>query len=105
MGVAGGHFYSVNILDIDLHHYWHNSAEFVANFDLFSGLFKSIFFGSAIALVSCYHGFNCQAGAEGVGRASTAAFVHSFVAILVLDLFLGIALDSLYFTLYPEGVG
>ena len=103
MGVAGGHFYSVNVLGIDIHHYWHNSAKFVSNFDLFVGLFKSIFFGSAIALVSCYQGFNCKAGAEGVGRASTASFVYSFVAILVLDLFLGIALDSIYFTLYPEG--
>ena len=103
MGVAGGHFYSVNILGIDLHHYWHNSAKFVTNFDLFVGLFKSIFFGSAIAMVSCYQGFNCTDGAEGVGAASTNSFVYSFVAILVLDLFLGIGLDSIYFTLYPEG--
>ena len=103
MGVAGGHFYSVNVLGIDIHHYWHNSAKFVSNYDLFTGLFKSIFFGSAIAMVSCYQGFNCKAGAEGVGRASTASFVYSFVAILMLDLFLGIALDSIYFTLYPEG--
>ncbi len=103
MGVAGGHFYSVNVLGIDIHHYWYNSAKFVSNYDLFVGLFKSIFFGSAIALISCYQGFNCQPGAEGVGRASTAAFVYSFVAILVMDLFLGIALDSFYFTMYPEG--
>ncbi len=103
MGVAGGHFYSVNVLGIDVHHYWHNSAKFVSNFDLFVGLFKSIFFGSAIAMISCYQGFNCQPGAEGVGRASTAAFVYSFVVILVLDLFLGITLDSIYFTIYPEG--
>jgi len=103
MGVAGGHFYSVHVLGIDIHHYWHNSAKFVSNFDLFIGLFKSIFFGSAIALISCYQGFNCKPGAEGVGRASTASFVYSFVAILVLDLFLGIALDSIYFTIYPEG--
>lgn len=103
MGVAGGHFYSVMVLGIDMHHYWHNSAEFVGNFDLFVGLFKSLFFGSAIAMISCYQGFHCSAGAEGVGRAATASFVYSFVAILVLDLFLGIALDSLYFTMYPEG--
>lgn len=103
MGVAGGHFYSVNILGIDIHHYWHNSAKFVTNFDLFVGLFKSVFFGAAIAMVSCYQGFNCRDGAEGVGSASTSSFVYSFVAILVLDLFLGIALDSIYFTLYPEG--
>jgi phospholipid/cholesterol/gamma-HCH transport system permease protein len=103
MGVAGGHFYSVNFLGIDIHHYWQNSADFVTNFDLFTGLFKSFFFGAAIALIGCYQGFNCQPGAEGVGRASTSAFVYSFVMILVLDLFLGIFLDSVYFTIYPEG--
>jgi len=105
MGVAGGHFYSVYILEIDIHHYWYNSKLFVSQFDLFVGLFKSVFFGSAIAMVSCYQGFNCTAGAEGVGRASTSAFVHSFVMILIIDLSLGIALDWVYFLLYPEGVG
>ena len=105
MGVAGGHFYSVYILEIDIHHYWHNSKLFVSQFDLFVGLFKSVFFGSAIAMVSCYQGFNCTAGAEGVGRASTSAFVHSFVMILIIDLFLGITLDWVYFMMHPEGVG
>ncbi len=103
MGVAGGHIYSTWVLDIDVHHYWSNSAKFVSNFDLSVGLIKSVFFGSAIAMISCYQGFNCKPGAEGVGRASTASFVYSFVAILVLDLFLGIFLDSIYFTFYPEG--
>lgn len=104
MGVAGGFFYSVYILEIDLHHYWHNAAKFVGNYDLFVGLFKSIFFGSAIAMISCYQGFHCKKGAEGVGNASTASFVYSFVAILVMDLILGILLDEFYFVLYPEGV-
>ena len=103
MGVAGGHFYSVIFLEIDLHHYWHNAREFVTVYDLFVGIFKSIFFGTAIALVSCYQGFNCSPGAEGVGRASTASFVYSFVSILILDLLLGIALDALYMTLFPQG--
>ncbi|MCH5375157.1 MAG: ABC transporter permease, partial [Planctomycetes bacterium] len=56
-----------------------------------------------IALISCYQGFNCSAGAEGVGKAATSAFVHSFVLILALDLFLGISLDSIYFLMWPEG--
>ena len=46
--------------------------------------------------------FNCAPGAEGVGRASTAAFVQSFVVILVLDLLLSIGLDNAYYFLWPE---
>ena len=103
MGVAGGHFYSVIILKIDIHHYWYNSSQFVGTFDLFVGLIKSVFFGAAIALVSCYQGYYCKPGAEGVGRASTSAFVYSFVMILLLDLLLGIFLDAIYFAVFPEG--
>ena len=103
MGVVGGYFYSVKILNIDQHHYWHNSAQFVGSWDLFYGVFKSLSFGAAIALVSCYRGFHCGAGAEGVGRAATAAFVLSFVLILMLDLMLGIVLDHIYLAVWPDG--
>jgi phospholipid/cholesterol/gamma-HCH transport system permease protein len=102
MGVAGAFFYAVNLLGIDAHHYIENSQHFVGNFDLFVGVFKSLFFGAAIALIACYRGFHCDPGAEGVGRAATAAFVYSFVMILLLDLLLGIALDGVYFSLWPE---
>lgn len=102
MGVVGGYFHSVVILHIDKHHYWHHSEQFVGLFDLFSGVFKSIFFGGAIALVSCYRGFHCQPGAEGVGRAATSAFVLAFVLILVLDLLLGTVMYTFYYQLYPK---
>ena len=68
-----------------------------------TGVVKSLFFGATIALISCHRGFNCESGAEGVGRAATAAFVYSFVTILVIDLFLGIFLDTLYYSIWPTG--
>ena len=103
MGVVGGYFYSVVLLGIDKHHYLYNTQLFVGTFDLFNGVFKSVFFGIAIALVSCYQGFHCRPGAEGVGKAATSAFVLSFVLILVLDLLLAISLDSLQLMIWPEG--
>jgi phospholipid/cholesterol/gamma-HCH transport system permease protein len=103
MGVLGGYLYSHLLLGIDYHHYWTNSREYVDAFDFLLGIFKSFFFGAAIALVSCHRGFTCEPGAEGVGRAATNAFVHSFILILVLDLFLGIALDNFHDLLRPEG--
>ena len=87
---------------IDPHHYLANSENFVGNFDLFVGVFKSLFFGAAIALIACHRGFHCDPGAEGVGRAATAAFVYSFVVILILDLLLGIMLDGVYYSIWPE---
>jgi phospholipid/cholesterol/gamma-HCH transport system permease protein len=102
MGVVGGWFYSTNVFGIDSFHYWHNSQQFVHNWDLFYGVFKSITFGATIAIVSCYRGFNCAPGAEGVGRAATAAFVLSFVIIITLDLFLSIGLDKVHDLLWPD---
>ena len=103
MGVVGGYYYSVFMLGIDKHHYLYHSAQYVGWFDLSAGIFKSLFFGAAIALIGCHHGFNCDAGAEGVGRAATSAFVYSFVVILLLDLLLGIGISGVSVTLWPEG--
>ena len=103
MGIVGGYFYSVVVLGIDHAQYLRNSRDFVGGFDLFSGVFKSIFFGATIAIVSCYRGFHCQPGADGVGRAATAAFVQSFVMILALDIVLNLMLDMVYFALWPSG--
>lgn len=102
MGIVGGYFYSVIILGIDHSAYLNNSRSFVGGFDFFTGVFKSLFFGATIAIVSCHRGFHCQPGAEGVGRAATAAFVISFVLILMLDLFLNITLDAIYFAFNPR---
>ncbi|MGA2255957.1 MAG: ABC transporter permease [Thermoguttaceae bacterium] len=104
MGIVGGAFYSVYLLDIDWHHYLIHSQQYVRGFDVFAGVFKSLFFGAAISLISCYHGFHCDPGAEGVGRAATTAFVYSFVAILMLDVVLAIGLECVYLVLWPEGL-
>jgi len=45
--------------------------------------------------VSCHRGLNSRAGAQGVGRAATEAFVASFVVILVLDFFLSLVFTQL----------
>ncbi len=102
MGVVGGGFYCTFVLDIDQYYYFSNARYIGANGDLFYGITKSFFFGAAIAILSCYRGFHCAPGAEGVGRASTAAFVQSFVVILVFDLLLSITLDNVYYWLWPH---
>ncbi len=103
-GIFGGYLYSVCILGINGSHY-NNSARLVGMFDLFSGVFKSLFFGAAIALIGCHRGFHCDPGAEGVGRAATDAFVYSFVVILLLDLLLNIALVGIHTAFFPDGSG
>ncbi len=101
MGVIGGALVCIKMYHVPAHHYWVHAREFIRAWDIFISLYKPIFFGSAIALISCYEGFNSPAGAEGVGRASTNAFVRSFIAILALDFFLNLIMNSLHETLWP----
>jgi phospholipid/cholesterol/gamma-HCH transport system permease protein len=95
-GVLGGWFISTQVCGIDSLHYWNHTQAYIGWYELATGVAKSMFFGAAIAVVACQRGFNCSAGAEGVGRAATEAFVFAFVAILVIDLFLGIVFNAIY---------
>lgn len=99
-GSIGGWFISVVQRGVDAGPYWEYTRDMVDNFDLFSGVFKSIFFGAALGLISCFKGFHCRAGAEGVGRACTEAFVASFIAILFLDYVLAEVLQTFAFKMY-----
>lgn len=100
IGMFGGWFISTQVLGVSSHFYWLYSDSFVTGYDVVSGVLKSLFFGGAIAIIACHQGFHCGAGAEGVGRAATQAFVNSFIAILALDFVLGVALLNLYRVLF-----
>jgi phospholipid/cholesterol/gamma-HCH transport system permease protein len=80
--------------------YWFYTRQAVEYWDMGTGLVKAFFFGGTIGLVSCYKGFHCKGGAEGVGRACTESFVISFIMILVLDFFLNLVVNGLYEGLY-----
>jgi phospholipid/cholesterol/gamma-HCH transport system permease protein len=101
MGLVGGAAYCISVLGIDYHHYRTNAQRFVENWDLFYGVVKSVFFGGTIGIISCYRGFHCEPGAEGVGRAATTAFVYSFVVIIILDLLVSVLLDQIYLSIWP----
>ena len=95
MGILGSALICLTVYKIEPHHYWSHSRDFVTFWDVIFNLAKPIVFGGFIALISCHRGFNSQGGSEGVGRAATQAFVYSFVAILVLDFFLGLIINTL----------
>jgi phospholipid/cholesterol/gamma-HCH transport system permease protein len=64
-----------------MQYYWRD-------FDGWYSIIKAFFFAGAITLIPCYVGFNTKQGAEGVGRATTAAVVNASVLILLLDVLL-----------------
>lgn len=100
LGVLGGYAVTVQGFGVNPSEYWQFSAAFITGYDIFTGVMKSVIFGLAIGLISCYKGFNCQPGAAGVGRAATDSFVTSFVAIIISNFFLANFLKGLYYVIY-----
>ena len=100
MGIIGGYFVSVVQLGINSRAYWNFSANGVELWDISIGVIKGFFFGAAIAVISCYKGFTCKEGAQGVGRACTEAFVASFISILALDFALAVIFKAIYNTFW-----
>ncbi len=100
IGIYASWLFSTAVLGVNSYYYWNYTYQFVTLFDVSSGVFKSVFFGAAIALVACHRGFNARAGAEGVGTAATQTFVYSFVFILFLDFLSGVLLSQISQWLY-----
>jgi len=104
IGIFSGWAFSTQVLGVNSHHYWMHAESFVTGYDVLGGLFKSVFFGAAIAVVACHRGFHCGAGAQGVGKAATESFVVSFIVILIFDFLLGVFITNLYFIIWPNAV-
>lgn len=56
--------------------------------DLWSGLFKTPFFGVIIAAVGCHFGMRTRGGTEGVGQSTTRSVVVIAIAVLAADFLL-----------------
>ncbi|HYE63019.1 MAG TPA: ABC transporter permease [Phycisphaerales bacterium] len=99
-GVLGGWLITTQFYTTDATLYWRNSANIVNTYDVFSGLIKAVFFGAGIGLISCYKGFSCRPGAEGVGEATTESFVTSFLTIILMSLVLAKVLNDIDFMIH-----
>lgn len=88
IGVVGGMLVTVYKWGVPSTIYWDDILDHMDVTDLMHGLIKSVAFALIIVSVSCYKGFACEGGAEGVGKATTSAVMISMVMILVSDYFL-----------------
>jgi phospholipid/cholesterol/gamma-HCH transport system permease protein len=84
-GILGGLVVGIFNLKINLYRYLMFSFDLMAIKDVWTGLVKSVAFGVAISMISCYVGLDTRGGAEGVGKATTISVVISFIMIIVID--------------------
>jgi phospholipid/cholesterol/gamma-HCH transport system permease protein len=85
IGIWGGYVICVYKLNISHEMYWKMVFSALAMKDILTGLIKTVFFGMIIAIVGCHQGLNVRGGADGVGKATTAAVVRSFILIIMMD--------------------
>ncbi len=83
MGIIGGTFVGLALLDVTLLQYVSQTIEAVHLNSLFGGLFKSLVYGGLIALAGCQNGMACGNSALAVGECTTKAVVSGIVLIVV----------------------
>lgn len=88
IGVFGGYLVGVYKLGFTAENYMHKTWDFLTADDVMSGLWKAAAFGFIVTLMGCYHGFNSERGAQGVGSATTNAVVSASILILIANYFL-----------------
>ncbi len=85
VGILGGLIVGVTQLDLNFYRYISFSFDMLTFKDVWTGLIKSIIFGTSIAMIACYVGLSTRGGAEGVGRSTTLSVVISFILIVLFD--------------------
>ncbi len=86
MGVLGGSLFGITNAGFTFVGYLRASLDALYLRDITTGLIKSVMFGMTITAVGCHEGFSTGAGAEEVGRSTTAAVVVSIFLVIVVDL-------------------
>ena len=71
MGIFVGYPISSSIFGMTRQGFFDPMPDNICQFDIWTGIIKSIAFGSLISTISCYNGFTTRGGAAGVGKAIT----------------------------------
>lgn len=95
MGMLGGMFVGVGLLDISLVEYYQQTRTSISLGDCSVGIIKSVIFGILVAITGCMSGMQCGRSSSAVGEAATRAVVSGIVSIVVADSILTILFDRI----------
>lgn len=84
MGMIGGGFVSILMLDIVPQEYIRYSINAFNSDNFLVGIFHGLVFGCVIALCGCYYGIHCGRDANSVGIATTKSVVSAIVWMIVM---------------------
>jgi phospholipid/cholesterol/gamma-HCH transport system permease protein len=83
VGILGGAFVGVGMLDLSARNYLRETISTFTLLNLLGGLFKATVYGTLIAIAGCLRGFQCGNSSSAVGDAATQAVVTSIVMVVV----------------------
>ncbi len=84
MGLLGGMFVGVALLDIGAMEYLTQTQGSLDLRQVVIGLSMGLAFGMVVALTGCYYGLRCGRSSAAVGQATTKAVVSSIVLVVVV---------------------
>ncbi|MBF0458743.1 MAG: ABC transporter permease [Nitrospirae bacterium] len=87
VGIFGGFALAVTLLDVNAASYINQTINALQVNDLVTGLVKAWAFSAIITITGAYQGFQVNAGAEEVGKRTTASVVMSIFFVIGFDLF------------------
>ncbi len=93
VGIFGGMVISYIDLDISFGEFINRLGQEIPLKHFVIGIFKSVFFGIAIALIGCYRGFQVQNNTTSIGKYTTISVVNAIFVVIALN-----ALFSVIFT-------
>lgn len=93
IGVVGGMLIAYTSLDVSMTEFITRLHNEVAVKHLILGIFKSVFFGFAIAIIGCFRGFQVQNNTTSIGKYTTISVVNAIFVVILLD-----AVFSIIFT-------
>lgn len=85
VGIVAGMLAAKGTLGLSPESFMYGARLFWHNWDMFYSLSKGTAFGAVIPLIATHMGLDTRGGAEGVGKATTAAVVFMLLAVLFLD--------------------
>ncbi|MBI3558527.1 MAG: ABC transporter permease [Deltaproteobacteria bacterium] len=89
--VVASWLYNINPLQ-----YLQSVPRFCGGWTVFCGVAKSAVYGTIVASVSTYKGYNASGGAKGVGVAVTECAVYTNLLIVFANTFMSILLDGMH---------
>jgi len=85
VGMIGGAIIAIGYLGLSLQVFYSRSIDILTIKDIAISFGKSVWFAWVIVIIGSHFGFQVKGGAEGVGKATTAAVVTSIFAVIIFD--------------------